>query len=79
MHTLQPRIDISLHIVAPVEKRDKVRREVIRPVFSLLDSGAMSKKCSFLTYDAIGEILELNHLAHVTDSFLEEYEEFFDS
>jgi hypothetical protein len=33
---LQPNITIKLHIVAPGEKRDKVLRETIRPVFSWL-------------------------------------------
>ena len=34
---LQPNMDIHLHIVAPDEKRDKVLKEIKRPVFSLLD------------------------------------------
>ena len=33
---LQPNMDIKLHIVAPVEKREKVFQEIRRPVFSLL-------------------------------------------
>jgi hypothetical protein len=37
--TMQPRIDISLHIVAPLERRDQVRREIVRPVFSVLEGG----------------------------------------
>jgi hypothetical protein len=36
---LQLNMDIRLHIVAPDEKRDKVLREIKRPVFSLLDRG----------------------------------------
>jgi hypothetical protein len=34
---MQPRMDISLHIVAPLERRDQVRREIVRPVFSVLE------------------------------------------
>ena len=34
---LQPNMEIRLHIVAPDEKREKVKSEIIRPVFSLLD------------------------------------------
>ena len=36
---LQPNINISLHIIAPQEKRNKVLREIRRPVFSLLETG----------------------------------------
>jgi hypothetical protein len=36
---LQPNMDIRLHIVAPDERREKVFREMLRPVFSLLDRG----------------------------------------
>jgi hypothetical protein len=31
---LQPRIQISLHIVAPTSRRDQVRREILRPVLN---------------------------------------------
>ena len=33
---LQPNMNIKLHIVAPVAKREKVFQEIRRPVFSLL-------------------------------------------
>ena len=39
---LQPNIDIRLHIVADEAKREKVFREIKRPVFSLLENGALS-------------------------------------
>jgi hypothetical protein len=77
--TLQPWINISLHIVAPMERLDQVRREIIRPVFSVLDGGAMSARCSFLSYDAINEIMQQPNLAHMQESIIEEYEEFFDA
>lgn len=38
---LQPNMDIRLHIVAPSDKREKVIREIKRPVFSLLDRGPL--------------------------------------
>ena len=76
---MQTRIDISLHIVAPIERRDQVRREIIRPVFSVLEGGAMSERCSFLSYDAIEEILALRGLAHMNETTIEDYEEFFDA
>lgn len=36
---LQPNMQIRLHIVAPEERREKVLREIKRPVFSLLEHG----------------------------------------
>ena len=38
---LQPNMDIRLHIVAPAERRERVLREIRRPVFSLLDRAAI--------------------------------------
>jgi hypothetical protein len=72
---LQPNMDIHLHIVAPDEKRDKVLREIKRPVFSLLDQGPLYEKCTFLSYDAVRSLGEMKHLSHMSDTILEEYEE----
>ena len=47
---LQPNMDIRLHIVAPSEKREKVLREIRRPVFSLLERGPLYESCSFIPY-----------------------------
>jgi hypothetical protein len=72
---LQPNIDIKLHIVAPEHRRDKVLDEIQRPVFALLDKGPLANSCTFLSYDAIDELRQQDHLAHMVDSVLEEYEE----
>jgi len=73
---LQPNMDIRLHIVAPDDKRDKVLREIRRPVFSLLDRGPLYESCSYLSYEAVREISEMRFLGHMSDSIIEEYEEF---
>jgi hypothetical protein len=75
---MQPRMNIMLHIVAPIERRDQVRREIIRPVFSVLEGGAMSARCSYLSYDAVEELLALPNLVHLRESILEDFEEYFD-
>jgi hypothetical protein len=75
---MQPRMNISLHIVAPTDRRDRVRREIVRPVFSILEGGAMYERCSFLAYEAIDEILQQPNLAYMKETILEAYEEFFD-
>jgi hypothetical protein len=72
---LQPNMDIRLHIVAPDDKREKVMREITRPVFSLLEKGPLYESCSYISYDAIKEISEMKHLHHTNDSILDEYEE----
>jgi hypothetical protein len=75
---MQPRMNISLHIVAPEDRRDQVRREILRPVFSVLEGGPMSDKCSYLTYDSIGEILAKPDLGHMRETVLDDYEEYFE-
>ena len=76
---MQPRMNISLHIVAPTERRDQVRREIVRPVFSVLEGGAMAERCSFLSYEAVDKILEQPNLLHMRETILEDYEEYFDA
>ena len=72
---LQPNMDIRLHIVAPEERREKVFHEMLRPVFSLLDRGPLSASCTFISYDSVGDIRSLEHLAYTNDSIIKEYEE----
>ena len=72
---LQPNMDIRLHIVAPAVRRDKVFQELRRPVFSLLDRGPLSESCTYLSYDGVRELAGQPHLAHLSDTVLDEYEE----
>jgi len=73
---LQPNMDIRLHIVAPDARREKVHQEISRPVFTLLERAPLKNCCSYLSYDSVREIGALPHLAHLSDSVLEDYEEF---
>ncbi|MGE4002506.1 MAG: hypothetical protein AB7I48_20085 [Planctomycetaceae bacterium] len=75
---LQPNMNISLHIVAPIERREKVLNEIRRPVFSLIENHPLGDRCSFLAYDSVREILNLKHLEHLSDSVLQEYEDWAD-
>jgi hypothetical protein len=72
---LQPNMDIKLHIVAPETKREKVFQEVRRPVFSLLERGPLAEYCTYLSYDSLRELGAQRHLAHLSDSVLDEYAE----
>jgi len=72
---LQTNMDIKLHIVAPVSKRDKVFQEIRRPVFSLLEKGPLADSYTFLCYDSLRELASQKHLTHLSDTVLDEYAE----
>lgn len=72
---LQPNMDIQLHIVAPPNKRERVLTQIRRPVFSLLDRGPLYERCSFIPYDAIDTLEGTQHLSHMSDTIIGEYEE----
>ena len=73
---LQPNIDIKAHIVAPIERREKVLEELKRPVFSLLEKGPLATYCSYISYDAVDALLKERFISHMTDSVLEEIAEY---
>jgi len=75
---LQPNMDIKLHIVSPEERREKVFEEIQRPVFSLLEKGALSEYCTFISYDSLRDLSNEKHLNHLTDDVIEDYEEIVD-
>ena len=72
---LQPNMDIKLHLVAPSERRDRVFRELRRPVFTLLERGPLSQLCTYLSYDSLDELAVLDNLRHMRDSVIDEYAE----
>lgn len=72
---LQPNMDIKLHIVTPVERREKVFAEIQRPVFSLLEKGALSEFCTYISYESVKDLSEQKFLQHLSDRVLEDYEE----
>jgi hypothetical protein len=72
---LQPNMDIKLHIVAPGSKREKVFQEIRRPVFSLLEKGPLAESCTYLSYDSLRELAAQKHLAHLSDTVLDDYAE----
>lgn len=72
---LQPNMSIRLHIVAPDERREKVFREMQRPVFTFLEAGPLSRTCSFISYESVDTIRDLEHLSHTNDGIIATYEE----
>jgi hypothetical protein len=73
---LQPDINIPLHIVAPEERQGSVLDQIRRPVFSLLETGPLSDRCSLLTYADVEEIAAKSDLSHMRDTILDDYKIF---
>ena len=72
---MQPNLKINLHIVAPTSRRAKVFQEIRRPVFALLEGGALSETCTYLSYDTVADLRGQPHLEHLSDKVLDDYEE----
>ena len=72
---MQPNLKIKLHIVAPESRRDKVLREIRRPVFMRLEGGALAETCTYLSYDMVTDIQGQEHLNRLSDKVLDDYEE----
>lgn len=71
---LQPDIKIKMHIVAPSDRQEKFSTEIRRPVFSYMTNGRLSDMCTFISYDDVKNIAELEHLSYTKDGILENYE-----
>lgn len=59
----------------PADQREKIFVEIRRPVFSLLEKGPLADNCTYLSYDSILDLAAQKHLAHLTDTVLDEYAE----
>ena len=73
---LLPNITVPLHIVAPESRREKVFKEITRPVFALLEDSPLSERCTYLSYGSVEELGGLDYLSHTTDSVLDEFVEY---
>jgi len=77
---LQPNLDISLYLVAPDDRRDKVEQELLRPTFSLREK-PLAKICGFLPFSILCEklagIRKLGLSASLKPTFLKTTAEFF--
>jgi hypothetical protein len=72
---MQPNLKINLHIVAPASRREKVFQEIRRPVFALIEGGALSDICTYLSYETVADLRGQQHLGRLSDKVLEDYEE----
>ncbi len=74
--SLQPMLDIKIHIVAPIERRDSVFEQINRPVFAFMEKGPLAYLCTYIAYDSVKELKKEPHLEHMNDSIVDEYTEF---
>ena len=77
---LQPNIDINLFLVAPDERREKVKQEILRPTFSLKEK-PLADICGFLGFGNFTAKLEgirkLGLASSLKSDFLLKTAEFF--
>lgn len=77
---LQPNLEINLYLVAPDERREKVKQEILRPTFSLREK-PLAEVCGFISFKALTEKVEgirkLNLASALKPDFLQTTAEFF--
>lgn len=76
--SLLPTLKIIIHIVAPVERRDEVFRQISRPVFSVMESGPLSELCSYVSYDSVYELSKEKQLENMKDTVVDEFSEYLE-
>lgn len=72
--SLVPNIDVKLHIVAADERREKVFKEIKRPVFQIME-GQFGRRCTFISYASVNEISDMKQLEFLKDAIVDEYAE----
>lgn len=77
---LQPNLDIRLYLVADADRRGKVRQEIVRPTFQLLQK-PLSRVCGFIAFDTLRKkvrgIQELGLAPSLKPEFLDSFAEYF--
>ena len=73
--TLQPNLKISVYIVAPDDRGEKVKNEIMRPLFSALESGPLYETCRYISYSSINDLIENKHLNHMNASIIDDISE----
>lgn len=77
---LQPNLEINLYLVAPDERRAKVKQEILRPTFSLREK-PLAEICGFIGFTGLIEkvagIRKLNVASSLRPDFLQAAAEFF--
>jgi hypothetical protein len=74
--TMQPNIKIDLYMVAPDDRREKIKNEINRPTFARLNP-SLPTICKFIPYSKLkSEILAIGpRMKHMNSSFIEDISE----
>ena len=72
--SLVPNLNLPLHIVAPDSRKEKVFKEINRPVFQLME-GRLSKRCTFISYDSVEKLASIDNLEYTNHEIIEKYEQ----
>ena len=77
---LQPNLDIALYLVAPDDRQDKVRQEMLRPTFRIREK-PLGTVCGYISYSKLQEKLEgINRFelgSSLTPAFLKKLAEYY--
>ena len=76
--SLQPMLNIQIHIVAPADRRDAVFKQISRPVFSVMEKGPLSELCSYISYDSVCKLLKERQLENMKDTIIDEFLEYLE-
>ena len=71
---LVPNLNLPLHIVAPDNRKEKVFKEINRPVF-LLMKGKLSGRCTFISYESVEKLASIENLQYTSHEIIEQYEQ----
>lgn len=72
---LQPNLNIKMCIVSPASRRDEVLQQINRPAFLNFGEKGLADMCSFLSFDSVKEISELDHLTKMKPEIIDEFVE----
>ena len=73
---LQPMLNIKIHIVAPMERRDAVLAQINRPVFADIGGKQLSEICSYIPYDSIFDLAKQKNLKDMKDTIIDNYAQY---
>jgi hypothetical protein len=76
--SLQPMLDIKIHIVAPDDRRGEVFNQISRPVFSVMEKGPLSEFCSYISYNSVYEPSKEKQLEYMKDNIVDQFTEYFE-
>lgn len=76
--SLLPNIEVKIHLVAPISRRDKVFKQISRPIFSVMEGGPLSELCSYVSYDSVRELSKEKRLENMKDTIVDEFSEYLE-